>query len=293
MLVIKAFSSEIPSYNAVHVDLELTKAYSSYLNAFRKFNNNNNNPIPFIEFWDEEETQISYSHLIMSFCFLGIPFLKFFNAKYLVLGNEYDLNSKFVNKDKIRCYPSYDQSFEGTRRLNEMIGKVTGCNVTSIISPLYDLAAMKILHNRYSNLGKYQSSCAGLDAVNEKRWCYNCADDVRFFLYMKAIGQDPKKIGINRNMLDKKYIKYHTIFNPEKKGRYERGGDLQIKFAYYLAYRNKAKGYAIDLFKKKYLDEIKVKEDRLYKKYFSIHNSSLIPKEIRKEVISIYREELK
>jgi hypothetical protein len=248
------------------------------------------------EFWDEDENQISYSHLILNFCFLGIPFLKFYNAKYLILGNEFDLNAKLVNKDGIRCYPSFDQSFEGTRRLNKIIGKATQnkVRVSSVISPLGDLAEMKILYNRYSNFGKYQSSCPCLDVSYEKRWCHNCVDDVTFFIYMKAIGNDPKIIGIRKNMFDKKYIKYHYIFNPKEKGRYEKaGGDKQLKFAYYLAYRNGAKGYAIDLFKKKFLDDIKSEENKLYKKYFKIHDSSLIPKEIRQDVISIYKEELK
>jgi hypothetical protein len=247
------------------------------------------------EFWGKGETDKGYSHLVMSFGFIVIPFLKRYKAKYLVYGNEHDLNSSFVNKDGVRSYSSYDQSFEGTKRIGRLISMATlgKSTATSIISPLYDLAIMKVLHYRYPNLGKCQSSCPGLDAVRQKRWCYKCADDVRFAIYMLAIGKSPKDIGIRKNMMAKKYIKYHTIFNKKEKGRYEKAeGDEQLKFAYYLALKNGAKGYAIDLFKKKFLKEIKPKEGRLYKKYFSIHDASLIPKKIRKMVVSVYKEEL-
>ncbi len=247
------------------------------------------------EFWEKGETDKGYSHLVIGFGFIALPFLKHYNAKYLVYGNEHDLNSSFVNKDGVRCYPSYDQSFEGTRRVGRLISNATlgNASATSIISPLYDLAIMKILHHRYPNLGKYQSSCPGLDAVNRKRWCYNCSDDVRFAVYMLAIGKRPKDIGIMKDMMKKKYIKYHTIFSKKQKGRYEKAeGDEQLKFAYYLACKNGAKGYAIDLFKKKFYGAIKEKEEKLYKKYFSVHDASLIPKKIREQSVSIYKEEL-
>ena len=247
------------------------------------------------EFWDKGETDKGYSHLVIGFGFIALPFLSKYKAKYLVYGNEHDLNASFVNKDGVRCYPSYDQSYEGTRRINRIISKATSGKsaATSVISPLYDLAIMKILHYRYPKLGKYQLSCPGLDAVRQKRWCYSCSDDVRFAVYMLAIGKKPKDIGIMKDLMAKKYIKYHTIFNKKEKGRYEKAeGDEQLKFAYYLACKNGAKGYAIELFKRKFYDEIRKKEKILRKKYFSVHDTSLIPPKIRKRLISIYKEEL-
>ena len=111
---------------------------------------------------------------------------------------------------------------------------------------------------------------------------------------MKAIGKDPKAIGINKNMFDRKYFKHHVIFNPSAKERYDKvkDNDAELKFAYYLAYKNGAKGYMINLFKKEFLKEIKADEDMLYKRYFKIANASLIPKKIKKKVLSIYKEEI-
>jgi hypothetical protein len=249
------------------------------------------------EFWGKEESVFGYSHLIFNFCLLSFPINFFYNAKYLILGNEYGLNSKFRNKEGKPCYPSYDQSFEGTKRLNRIFNRFycRKVNVTSAVSPATDLLMMKMLHGRYRDFGRYQTSCTCLDATNEKRWCCSCTDDMRFFIYMKAVGKDPKNIGIKKNLFDKKYLKYHVVFNPASKERYDKveGNDEELKFAYYLAYKNGAKGYIMDLFKEKYLDEIKSNEDRLYKEFFRLYNISLIPKEIRKDVISIYKEELR
>lgn len=247
------------------------------------------------EFWSKPEADKGYSHLIIGFCFISLPFSKKYSAGYVILGNEYDLNFTLKSKEGIKCYPSYDQSFEGTRRLSRIMAKATSgkVKVGSVISPLYDLAIMKILHTRYPDFGKYQSSCPGLDESREKRWCQSCSDCFRFFLYMKAIGKDPKLIGIRQNMLSRKFLKYNVLLNPSKKGRYDKaGGDEQLKFAHYLAWKNGAKGYSIDIFRKKYLDEIREKEDRLYKKYFGVNSTSLIPKNTRKPAVSIYKEAL-
>jgi len=63
-------------------------------------------------------------------------------------------------------------------------------------------------------------------------------------------------------------------------------------FAFYLAYRNNAKGYLIDLFKKKFLKEVIANEDKFYKKFFKISKFVNYPKQ-KNEILSIYKEELK
>ncbi|MBN2112282.1 hypothetical protein JW707_04240 [Candidatus Woesearchaeota archaeon] len=247
------------------------------------------------ELWDGDETEVGYSHMIQSFCFLSIPLLKSYNAGYVIMGNELDLNNSFVNKEGIVCYPSYDQSFEGTKKLNNLVKQATHgkASAGSVISPLHDLAIMRVLHKRYPSMGKYQFSCTGLDASRAKRWCSKCPDCVKPFLYSWANNISPKKIGINQNLFNKKFLKHHVLFNAGEKGRYEKShGDEQVKFGYYLAYKNGAKGYIIDLFKKRFLKEVREKEDKLYRKYYSVHSAETIPKKIRQRVVSIYKEEL-
>ena len=165
--------------------------------------------------------------------------------------------------------------------------------VNSLISPIYDLAIMKLLHKRYSALGKFQSSCSCLDAGYENRWCFNCADCFRIFTYLKALGVNPKLIGFKKDMLDKKHIKVNFLYNHKEKDRYEKAGDdNEIIYGLYLAYKNGAKGYSIDWFKKNLLDYAKENEDKFYKKFFGLHNMQAVPRELRTKLKSILKEGL-
>jgi len=248
------------------------------------------------EFWNKKESCLGYSHLITSFAFLALPFCGLNKAKYIVMGNEADLDNIFLNKDGFKTYASYDQTKKGTRNLSNMIGKASRgkVSVKSVIEPIGNIAIMKILHNRYKELGKYQISCGCLDAVDEKRWCHRCTACAFFYAVSKGIGIDPKKLGFNVNLFDKKFLKYHLLFSKEKADRYDKGKEIKEEsmFAFYLAYRNNAKGYLIDLFKKKFLKEVIANEDKFYKKFFKISKFVNYPKQ-KNEILSIYKEELK
>lgn len=248
------------------------------------------------EYWNKDMTNMSYSHLTTSFCFLSLPFVEYYKGKYLVLGNERDLDFTLKNEDGIICYPSFDQSIKGTNRLDKEFNKITSgkLRVTSVISPLYDLAIMKILHERYPELAKFQSSCSCLDASDEKRWCYACADCSRIFTYMKALGKDPKYIGIKKDMFDEDHYLYNPLFNKEEEDRYDKAGDNdEMIFSLYLSYKNGSEGKAIDLFMDRYLDYAEKNKDRLYKRFFSYHGFEAVPKELRKELKSLFEDSLK
>ena len=96
-------------------------------------------------------------------------------------------------------------------------------------------------------------------------------------------------------MFDKKFKKFFILFKGEEIDRYHKieWSREEELLAFYLAYRNKARGYLIDEFKKKFLEEAKEREDELYKNVFSAHKAGLgMSKKIEREVWSIYKEEL-
>ncbi|MCD6476752.1 MAG: hypothetical protein J7K26_01120 [Candidatus Aenigmarchaeota archaeon] len=246
------------------------------------------------ETWNMPESCIGYTHMLTSFCFILLPIAFYYNSKYIVVGNEFNLNYKIMNKDGYLTFPSFDQSKEWMIQQNLMINLITN-NKTSIISliePLTNLSIYKILFERYPEYAKNLASCYGLDASNESRWCHNCSTCASSYLMISAF-EDPKKVGFKYNMFDKKYKKLYSVFG---------GGDIyekseesieENKFAFYLAYKNGAKGYLINKFKKKFLKEVISREDDLYKKFFSLHKTVSIPKNIKKKVFGIYSEALK
>lgn len=248
------------------------------------------------ETWNEPETMLCYTHMMTGFCFIALPFAYHNKAKYIILGNEQDMDFKFTNKDGYLTCPSYDQSTEGMQKQNKMIKKMTSnsTQVTSLIKPLTNLNIIKILHSRYKEFGKHEFSCDCLNESKQKRWCCECNKCARHFIMLKAIGINPKTLKFPYNLLEKKYKKYYVIFKGPEIDCYEKSKEAfeeQI-FAFYLAYKNKTRGYLIDLFRKKYLSEAKQREDEFYKKYLTPYPDPNMPKKLKKQVFSIYKEEL-
>ena len=76
-MLIKAFGSEIPSYNVVTVDHELMKAHMSYLSTLAS-SRNQSELIPFPEFWDERNRMKAYDDYLAEIRVGGV-FCNFFD----------------------------------------------------------------------------------------------------------------------------------------------------------------------------------------------------------------------
>ncbi len=206
------------------------------------------------------------------------------------------MNFSFYNKDGFLTYPAFDQTTIWTKQQDIMMKIMTSGKVTvmSVIEPLTNIAITTILHKRYKKFGKYEVSCDFLNTTSEKRWCHNCSKCARLSIFMKANRIDTKIIGLKDNLLSKKHKKLYCLFDGKEVDCYEKSREArdQQLLAFYMAYKNKEKGYLIDLFKKKFLKEAKSREDYLFKKFFSIYESVTIPNKIKNKVFSIFREEL-
>lgn len=248
-------------------------------------------------YWKRPESCVSYTHMVTGFCFIALPFSHFYKAKHLVVGNEIDMEFRFYNKDGFLTYPSFDQTKIWMKEQDKLIKMMTGgkTGIVSVVEPLTNIAIIRILHKRYEKFGKYEISCDSLDATREKRWCHKCSKCARLSIFMKANGIDIKTAGFKSNLLDKKHEKLYCLFNGKATDCYEKSKEArdQQLLAFYMAWKNGENGYLIDLFKKKFLEEAKSREDELIKKFFSLYESITIPKNLKKEIFSIYKEELK
>lgn len=246
------------------------------------------------ETWNKPETCFNYSHMVTGFCFIALPLIYRHRAKYIIIGNEQDMDFSFKNKQGIEAWPSYDQTTEWQREQNKMIKKMASKNteVVSLIRPLTNITTMMILHRRYPDIAKYQASCDGLDVSDEKRWCCNCNMCASSFIFIKAFGANERKAGL-KNMLEKKHRQLYILFDGKEVDRYQKNPEAkeQQLLSFLLAYRNGAKGYLMDLFKKKFLAEALEKEEFLRKKYFRLWPAEMPGK--LKPVLGIYKEELK
>ena len=251
----------------------------------------------FSHFKIESKNQYLVGHLMAEYVFLMLPFAYNHGSKYLFLSNERSCNDYAVDKFGNKCYAVFDQSSEWTAEMNKMLSSIGSVKVSSLIEPIGDLAALKILHNRYPELAKYQYSCfpdESRHAENE-RWCCNCSKCARIYVMLTAIGINPKDVGFTKDMLgaDSKHL--YPIFGKKgKKTLYDElgtGKNEQI-YAFYLAYKNGVKGKLIDEFRKMHLELAKEKEEEWRKEFFSAHDASSIPQELKRNIYSIYKEEL-
>ncbi len=248
------------------------------------------------ETWNKDETCLGYTHMVPSFSLITLPIACFHNSKYIVIGCEKTLNDKFLNKNGFWSYPAFDQIRESVIEQNFMVNTLTNnkVSVISVVEPLEDIAIMKILHNRYPDFAKYQISCNSLDASSEKRWCHSCSTCINSFLHMIANGFDPKKVGFHKNLLDKKYKRFYSLFNGKDIDVYDFVKDAKEEqlLAFYLAFKNGYREGLMKLFKKRFLNQAVENEDKLRKKYFKVYDAK-IPNKIKKKVFSIYKEEIK
>ncbi len=259
------------------------------------FLKNNIEKLNDFETWNTMETCLGYMHMMTGFCFISLPMLHFYSADKILMGNQKDMDFPFVNKERIKTWPSTDQTSRATKEQHKMIQKMTNkqAGVYSLIRPLTNIAITKILHHRYPAFAKYQVSCDCLDASDETRWCHDCNKCARLSLFTHAAGKNPKKIGFKRNLLEKKHEKHYALFSGKAVDHYESSREArdQQLLAFLMALRLGVKGYLMDKFKKEYLEEAEHREKELRKKFFKVYPARL-PKDCKDKVLSIYYEEL-
>ncbi|MBL7054411.1 hypothetical protein ISS05_01485 [Candidatus Woesearchaeota archaeon] len=234
------------------------------------------------------------TNAILCFALQMIPLANNQNSRYILLGNEQNHNDFYINNDGYKTYPSFDQTSEYMQGIDDVMKKFTNdnINVMSIIEPIYNLAEMKILKNRYPQYLKYVMSCSS-KKLAQHRWCGQCPMCAKAYILACAVGFSPKDMGHNHNMFLKENAKLYPMFSkpirPYEKPKEQRDEQL---FAFYLAYKHGAKGELIDEFKKNFLVEAKEREEEFHKRFFGIHTSLSMPRNINSKITSILKEEL-
>lgn len=283
--------------------LKIIEKFSKEFDTKIHFVNNNTGVIHRFKNWGMPYTEWGFGHLITELCYHAIFFAIYHKANTILIGNEKGCNEYYINDQGYKCYPVYDQTSEWMIELANMTKTLTNNQlvVSSLVEPLNDLAIMKILHHRYPNIAKYQMSCFPDDNEHGKDhyWCEHCTKCARTYIYMLAINADPKKIGFQSNMLDKKSEHLYPLFGIKRDAGQAMGWELsglgkeEQLYAFYLAYKNNYKGYLIEKFKKLFLFDAKKSISMFEKEYFGVHNSKTIQSSIKDKIYSIFNEELK
>ncbi len=243
--------------------------------------------------WFGWELQLTHYSLML------LPYVYSKRAGYMFFANEQSCDDLIYDEDGFRYNPVFEQS-HGWLLENSLMTSLIGGNSLSIgtlIEPLYEIAIEKILHYRYPQIAKYQSSCDLAEKPKGNgRWCENCSKCARIYIFLLAIGIDPKTVGFRQNLLAQKYHSLYSIFSSEKIKEYgydqsQAGKNEQI-FAFYLAHKAGVKVGLMKEFRRKYL-RFATKNERVFRKrFFGIHSTKTIPVSIRGKILKIFREEL-
>ena len=235
--------------------------------------------------------------ILSQYAFVLLPFYFYHQARYLFFGNEQSCNFYLKDKEGYFINPVFEQSVLAMKHLAD-IPKLFFINthVGSLVEPIHEIFALYILHHRYPEIGRFQMSCFSEEKeAKKKRWCGVCEKCARIYIFLKALNISPERVGFyNNDMLSLKKKDFYIIFNGDSDlssyGGSGLGKDEQL-LAFYLAYKNGAKGELIELFKKQYLKEAEKRQKELINTYFGIHSSYTLPSSLRNRVLSIFKKE--
>ncbi|NHJ13087.1 MAG: hypothetical protein EAX95_05385 [Candidatus Thorarchaeota archaeon] len=252
-----------------------------------------------------------YDHLGLPFSELGwglqtteyalelIPFAYAYNARYLLFGNEQSASATYMDAEsKWVVYPCYDQSHAWTVQIDQISQMFSGWSARtgSLIEPLMDMMVQRTLARRYPNYAKYQMSCfTERESGRDYHWCHDCTICAKMYLLVVGSGIDPAAIGLRENMLtsDKKH--FFTLFGGKSSFTYANTAmarDEQL-FAFLCASKRGAKGGLVEEFRTSELyEEALEREDDLFKKFIHVYEPISVPKALKNEVMSIYKEEI-
>jgi len=243
--------------------------------------------------WSGWELQLTQYSLML------LPYVYAKKAGYILFSNEQSCDNSILDGDGFRCNPVYEQSHSWLLQ-NSLMTSIIGGNSLSIgtlLEPLNELAIMKILHKRYPEIAKYQSSCdLEFKPEGNGRWGENCSKCGRIYIFLLALGVSPKRVGFKHNLMAKKYKKLFSIFDSSKIKAYgfdqsKVGMDEQI-FSFYLAYKKGIKGPLMIEFVRKYLGYAEKNRISFRKRFFGIHSNKTVPNPVRSKIMRIFRQEL-
>jgi hypothetical protein len=254
------------------------------------------------EYWGSKGTEWGFGHLITEYCMYAVPFAYRDRRAAILLGNEKSCDDFYTGRDGLICYPVFDQSSTWQLEMSKLARAMTGAplHVMSLIEPLHDVAIIKILHERYPEIAKYQMSCFPDENEHGKRhyWCGHCSKCGRVFTWMKAHGLDPRSVGLDTDMFGAGFAELFQVFGAEwqdgKTVGYDAtpcGRDEQL-FALYLALQNGARGALMDRFRNERLAEAESRAAELQQRFMTVQDTRALPEPYARKVKAIYREAL-
>ncbi len=230
--------------------------------------------------------------LLLQYTTLLMPYIWHYKPEYFFWSNEQSTNERAKTQEGYLVNYTHEQSVQWTLGLTNLLRMFQlNTTIASLLEPVHELVILSALHGRYPPIGKYQLSCDG--EKTKHRWCGNCFECARVYLFFIALGIDPKRVGLMDNMFDRRKRSLFYLFSEKRQ-------DLNIVFqsyperllAFYLAYRRGVRGGVMDEFVQTLLPEVEKQKKLLFAKYLTAHDSRTVPPSLKKPLYAIYNEEI-
>lgn len=245
--------------------------------------------------WNKK-TELGWGLQTTEYAMMTLPFLYFYEAMYIGLGNEHSCGESGLNAEGVLTHwTGYDQHPDWTSQQSLLVSLVGGASrrVVSLVEPLHEIAEVAILHRRYPEFGQFQTSCLAIgQGAEENRWCQRCEKCCAMYTFLKALGVDVKQVGFTEDLLDKNHIKlFNNLFNSKDPSLYY-AVEEEIYLAMYIARKRGCDGEVLRVFAEKILPKFKQSIGKCTQEFFTAHPTNNLPYDISEQLLKIYNDEL-
>lgn len=236
---------------------------------------------------------------LTQYTFFLVPYMHYYKARYFFWSNEFNRNDIDLDAEGFLVNQTFDQSARWMQSLDTAL-RIFGCSAKlgSLLETLSELAVLDLLHRRFADIGKYQTSCFNEKSTSKtQRWCGKCDECAKVFLYLTALRINPARVDFKDNMLKKRGASLFDLFPKQNRAAsfWLNKFDFVHKeklYAFFLAEKFGVKGYFISQFKKRFLPIIEKQRRQLEADYFSLHSARTVPEELTKRIQKICSGEL-
>lgn len=243
-----------------------------------------------------KDTELGWGLQTTEYAMMLLPFLHFYNAMYIGLGNEHSCGEAGLNEEGILTHwTGYDQHPDWTAQQSLLVSLMGGAErrVVSLVEPLHEIAEVAILHRRYPQFGQFHTSCLAIGrGAEQNRWCQRCEKCGVMYTFLKALDVDVRRVGFTEDLLGKEhYHLFKKLFNATNSPLFY-AVEEEIYLAMYMAMKRGADGEVLRVFAKKVLPKFKQLVSKHSQEFFSAHPTNNLPDDIGRKLFRIYDEEL-
>ncbi len=234
--------------------------------------------------------------IISQYTLLLLPYLQHKRSQYFFWSHEQSVNLEEGKDHGYLINITHEQGTQWMLHLNNLLHSFGSSAVLgSLLEPLHEIIIMYILHRQFPEVGKYQHSCFG-DKKSEagSRWCGRCYECARVYLFLLAVGRQPKEVGFTQNLFDASRKEYYLVFGEQE---IRQPGKTVWRYgerilAFYLAYLKGVRGGVMDMFEKYFLEAVMKNKQKLVDRYFNIYPAMTIPHELDQELKHIFQDSI-